>query len=60
MAVGTTGVLIDEAGNCRKYRFSKLKERFEVDLGAYVAQDYDDPFRGRSQAQLSVGLSVSF
>jgi len=32
----------------------------EVDLGAYVTQDYSDLFRGRFESAFSVGLSVSF
>ena len=32
----------------------------EVDLGAYVTQEYEGLFRGRLDPQLGVGLSVSF
>ena len=32
----------------------------EVDLGAYVTQEYEGLFRGRFDPRLGVGLSVSF
>ena len=32
----------------------------EVDLGAYVTQDYSDLFRGRCDPAFGFGLSVSF
>jgi hypothetical protein len=32
----------------------------EVDLGAYVTQDYSDLFRGRFDPAFGVGLNVSF
>ena len=32
----------------------------EVDLGAYLTQEYEGLFRGRLEPQLGVGLSVGF
>ncbi len=32
----------------------------EVDLGAYVTQDYEGLFQGRLNPQLGIGLSASF